>query len=95
MRELAHRLEDTNQKLQAATNNPARALGAVDSLGTVSTGKLAELVLLDADPTIDIANARRVRGVFSGGRYFDRAALDATLRAASAAISAERPAVSR
>ena len=83
------------QALQAATINPARALGAVDSLGTVSTGKLAELVLLDADPTIDIANARRVRGVFSGGRYFDRAALDAMLRPASAAIAAERPAVSR
>ena len=77
------------QALQAATINPARALRATDSLGTVSAGKLADLVLLDADPTIDVANARRVRAVVANGRLLDREALDAMLREASRTIGSE------
>jgi len=77
------------QALQSATVNAARALGGSDSLGTVSEGKLADLVLLDADPISDVANARRVRAVFTNGRYLARAALDAMLREASAAIAVE------
>jgi hypothetical protein len=77
------------QALQSATINPARALRAADTLGTVSAGKLADLVLLDADPTISIANARRVHAVLSRGRYLDRATLDELLRQATSAIAAE------
>ena len=77
------------QALQTATINPARAMHATDSLGTVSTGKLADLVLLDADPTLDVANARRVRAVFAQGRYLYRAALDTLLHRASRALAAE------
>ena len=77
------------QALQAATINPARAMAATDSLGSASTGKLADLVLLDADPTIDVAHARRVRAVFANGHYFDRAALDGMLLNASRALAAE------
>jgi imidazolonepropionase-like amidohydrolase len=77
------------QALQAATINPARAMHATDSLGTVSIGKLADLLLLDADPTLDVANARRVRAVFVQGRYLDRAALDTLLDRASRALAAE------
>jgi imidazolonepropionase-like amidohydrolase len=53
--------------LVAATKIGARAMGREHELGTVEEGKLADLVLLDADPTQDIANARRVRWVMKGG----------------------------
>jgi imidazolonepropionase-like amidohydrolase len=65
--------------LQAATLNPAELLHATDSLGTVAPGKLADLVLLDADPLADITNTTTVRAVVANGRYFDRAALDTLL----------------
>jgi len=62
--------------LQTATLNPAKYLHATDSLGTVAPGKLADLVLLDADPLADIRHTRTIRAVVANGRYFDRAALD-------------------
>jgi Amidohydrolase family len=65
--------------LRAATLEPARYFGAVDSLGTIAVGKLADLVLLDADPRADIANARRIAAVLTRGRVYDRAALDRLL----------------
>jgi imidazolonepropionase-like amidohydrolase len=66
------------QALQAATSTPARVMGA-DSLGAVAAGKLADLVLLDADPLADIANTRRIHAVLANGRWMDRAALDRLL----------------
>jgi imidazolonepropionase-like amidohydrolase len=57
--------------LSAATIVPARFLGAADSLGTVEVGRLADLVLLDANPLDDIANAGRIRSVFADGRMYD------------------------
>lgn len=71
------------QALQSATLNPARFLGANDSLGTVAPGKLADLVLLDADPLADIHNSERIVAVFAAGRYFSRAALTALLAQAA------------
>lgn len=65
--------------LQAATLNPAKMFHATDSLGTVAAGKLADLVLLDADPLADITNTTMLRAVVANGRYFDRAALDQLL----------------
>ena len=59
-----------------------------DSLGTISIGKVADLVLLDADPTLDVANARRVRAVFVQGRYLDRPALDTLLARAARTLTA-------
>jgi len=61
--------------LRAATLEPARYFGATDSLGTIAVGKLADLVLLDADPRTDIDNARRIAAVLTRGRVYDRAAL--------------------
>jgi hypothetical protein len=49
--------------LRAATLEPARYFGMTDSLGSVNVGKVADLVLLDANPLDDIRNARRVSGV--------------------------------
>ena len=68
--------------LRSATLSPAQFLGATDSLGTVAPGKLADLVLLDADPLLDIDNTRRIRAVVTNGRLFDRAALDTILATA-------------
>jgi imidazolonepropionase-like amidohydrolase len=67
------------EALHAATTAPVRFLGMLDSLGTVAEGKLADLVLLDADPLADIRNTRRINSVFARGRYRDRAALDSLM----------------
>ncbi len=67
------------QALQAATLNPARFLGRERDLGTVAAGKIADLVLLDANPLDDIANTRKIFAVVFGGKYFSRASLDEML----------------
>lgn len=67
------------QALQAATIEPARFLGAVDSMGTVAAGKLADLVLLDANPLEDIRNIARVNAVIAAGRLYRRPQLDSLL----------------
>ncbi len=67
------------EALAAATREPAEFLGLADSVGTIETGKVADLLLVDADPLADVGNLRRVRAVVRAGRLFDRAALDALL----------------
>ena len=62
--------------LQTATLNPAKAIRGTDSLGTVARGKLADLVLLDANPLADITNTTMIRAVVANGRYYNRAELD-------------------
>ena len=59
-----------------ATRNAARFLGKLDDLGTVEAGKLADLVLLRADPTVDIDNAKQIETVIKDGRIIDRTKLD-------------------
>ncbi len=67
------------EALRTATLGPARWLGATDSLGTVEPGKVADLVVLDADPLADIRNLDKVRAVIANGRLLDRTALDMLL----------------
>ena len=64
------------EALQSATINPARFLHATDSLGTVAVGKRADLLLLDADPLVDIANTKTIRAVIADGRLFDKSRID-------------------
>jgi len=78
------------EALRTATINPATFLGLTDSLGTVASGKVADLVLLDANPLTDIANTKRIRAVIQGGRLLNRGALDAMLAAARARAAADR-----
>jgi hypothetical protein len=56
------------EALRAATITAAEALGREDQMGTVEAGKLADLVILEADPLADIANVRRIRAVVHRGR---------------------------
>jgi len=60
------------QALQTATRDPARYLGRLDSLGTVEKGKLADLVLLDANPLADIDNSRKINSVIVNGRLLGK-----------------------
>ena len=62
--------------LEAATISAARLLGKDAELGTVQTGKLADLVLLDADPLQEISNMREINAVVVNGRLLDRETLD-------------------
>ena len=67
------------EALQTATLNPAKFLGREDELGTIEKGKLADMVLLDANPLDDIGNTQKIAGVVASGRYFSRADLDQML----------------
>jgi imidazolonepropionase-like amidohydrolase len=63
------------EALRTATSNPVRFLSRTDDFGSVARGRLADLVLLDADPLRDIANTRTVRAVVLDGQLFDQAAM--------------------
>ncbi len=56
------------EALRAATVRPAEFVGRLQDMGTVEAGKVADLVLLDANPLTDIRNTRRIREVFYRGR---------------------------
>jgi imidazolonepropionase-like amidohydrolase len=67
------------EALQTATINPARFLGKLGDMGTVEQGKIADLVLLDANPLEDIGNTRNINAVIASGRYYSRSDLDQIL----------------
>jgi len=67
------------EALQAATLNPAKFLGNEKDFGTVEKGKVADLVLLEANPLDNIANTTKISAVIYGGQIFPRAALDKML----------------
>jgi hypothetical protein len=61
--------------LTAATLENARILKQEERIGSVESGRLADLVLLEANPIDDITNSRRIRHVVRGGRVLDPAAI--------------------
>jgi imidazolonepropionase-like amidohydrolase len=71
------------EALRTATINPARFFGSTESSGTIVPSKMADLVILEANPLADIHNTTRIAGVIANGRYFDRVALDRLLETAS------------
>ena len=77
------------EALQAATLNPARFLGREKDFGNVERGKIADLVLLDANPLDDIANTKKIFAVIVGGRFLPRASLDQMLSSVEALASRE------
>ena len=72
------------EALQSATLNPARFLGMEKEMGTVQQGKVADLVLLEANPLEDIHNTQKINSVVVKGRLLDRKALDGLLAKAEA-----------
>lgn len=72
------------EALQTATYNVGLYLGR-DDIGTVAEGSVADLILLHADPTVDIRNTRAIAGVVLNGRYLNREALDHLLKEAEQA----------
>lgn len=64
------------QALETGTRNIARFLHVLDSTGTVMVGKRADLVLLKANPLVDIGNTRALAGVMVGGRWISRTELE-------------------
>jgi imidazolonepropionase-like amidohydrolase len=73
------------QAIQAATINAARALRKEQDLGSIEAGKFADVVILNADPLMDIRSAANINAVVAGGRLLDRKALDGLLAQAEAA----------
>jgi len=71
--------------LRAATVNPA-AFFAKEKDGCLSAGSVADLVLLNADPLADIRHTRRIVGVMTADRWWDRAALDRLLSGVEADV---------
>ncbi|MBL8291173.1 MAG: amidohydrolase family protein [Bryobacterales bacterium] len=69
--------------LRTATLHAAEFLNQGGEFGTVEPGKIADLVLLEANPLVDIRNTSRIRAVIQGGTLLDRDALDRILREAA------------
>jgi imidazolonepropionase-like amidohydrolase len=59
-------------------------------MGTIQTGKIADLVLLDANPLDDIHNTRKIRAVVLAGRYLSRSDLDEMLHQVEIAAAASK-----
>ena len=73
------------EALQTATLNPAQFFGMAGQLGAIEEGKLADMVLLSANPMEDIANTEKIAGVFVNGRYFSHSQIEKLLRGVEAA----------
>ena len=75
------------EALQTATRNPAIYLGLSNTVGTIETGKKADLVLLEANPLENISNTKRINAVVVNGRLIPRVTLDKMLKDAEAAAN--------
>ena len=67
------------ETLTSSTRLPATWLGIDDKIGTVETGKYADLILLDANPLENISNTRKISGVFVNGQWVDKAKIETML----------------
>ena len=83
-----------SQAIVAATRNGAIAARRLADLGTIEPGKIADLVVLTADPLADISNLRKVSIVFKDGRAVDRTRLP-EVRVLSVAPSASKTGTGR
>ncbi|MFN7398511.1 MAG: amidohydrolase family protein, partial [Sandaracinobacter sp.] len=70
------------EALKAGTIVPARSLGMAKDIGSLEPGKLADLLVLDADPMADIRNSEKVVQVMQGGRLYDAATMNQVAPAA-------------
>jgi hypothetical protein len=78
------------EALQTATINPAQFWGIEKDLGTIEEGKIADMVLLDANPLQDIMNTRRIAAVVTRGKLVNRDEINAMLAKEAATIKEMR-----
>lgn len=64
------------EALRAGTIVSAQSLGMSADIGSLEVGKLADLVVLDADPSVDIRNSDKIAQVMLGGRLYDAKTMD-------------------
>ena len=69
------------QVLEGATRLPAEWLGVAEDRGVVAVGKRADLLLLDADPLVNVANTRKIASVIVGGHFLSSQELDRQMKA--------------
>lgn len=65
--------------LRLATLTPAEVMGVAGNQGVIGAGKYADMVLIDGDPTRNIADVRKVKTVIKAGRVYDPAAIERAL----------------
>jgi imidazolonepropionase-like amidohydrolase len=58
------------EAMRSSTTHPFEYLGELDEAGTIQAGKLANLVLLEENPLLDISNSRKIEGIVIKGRWF-------------------------
>jgi imidazolonepropionase-like amidohydrolase len=75
------------QALETGTRNVAVFFGTLPSTGTIEVGKRADLILLDANPLMDVRNTTRRAGVMLGGKWLPQSSIDARLAAIQRAVS--------
>lgn len=63
--------------IKMATHNAAKILRHDADYGSIEVGKVADLVIVDGDPSTDISHMRKIKFVLKGGKIIDRAALRA------------------
>lgn len=73
--------------LQASVVNGPRFLGHSDRYGAIAAGKVADILILDGNPLVDISATRAIGGVVLKGRYLDRKALDDLLKSVEQAAA--------
>jgi imidazolonepropionase-like amidohydrolase len=78
------------EALRSATYNPALFLDKLSQYGVVEKTRVADLVLLDADPLTDIRNTRSIAGVIRAGKYYPREELDKMLAQAAEAAARDQ-----
>src|SRR5215213_5501640 len=79
------------EALQTATINPAKFLGKEKEIGTIEKGKLADLVLLEANPLDNISNTQRINAVVVNGRYLPQETLRKLLAEVESTASRAKP----
>lgn len=79
------------QVLQTATSNAARFLGTSEQTGSIAPGKIADMVLIEANPLVDVDNVFRQDGVMLRGHWFTQDELQGKL--AEAVLSSKASAV--
>jgi hypothetical protein len=77
------------ESLQTATKNPAYFFNLQNEIGTIEVGKLADLVLLTANPLENISNTKKIKSVILNGKYLSQSDLQRLLRTARTQIQKE------